>query len=277
MANQEYYQEDYSDFSLDSTRAFNDLSYWSSLFGRMIMDNMPLKSGAKVLDVACGLGFPLFEMAERLGPTAELIGIDIWETALQVAEEKISARKITNAKVQFADAAHMPFEDESFHLITSNLGINNFADPAYVLKEIRRVLKKEGSFLLTSNLIGHMQEFYSLFEGVLENEELDDCLPLLQEHIEHRGSKESLLQLLDESEFKIKSIKEDTFTYRYLDGAAFFNSYFIKACFMPAWKEIIPQENHASVFKKIEFAFNYLVARSREIKLTIPAIYIEAI
>ena len=273
----EYFKQDFDVYSRESTRAFNELSYWSALFGHMIIDNMPLASEQNVLDVACATGFPLFEMAERLGPSSRLTGIDIWENALDVARETIKARAIPNVEVKFADAACLPFEDNSFNLATCNLGINNFEDPEYVLREIRRVLKKDGRFLLTSNLVGHMQEFFTMFLDVLEDEGLDHIIPLFQEHLEHRGSKESLICLLEEAGFEIKRILEDTFYYRYLDGSSFLNSYFIKACFMPAWKEIVPEANHKSAFRKVEFGLNYIASHAGELKMTIPAIYIEAI
>jgi len=41
-----------------------------------------------VLDIGCGTGFPLFELAHQLGPSAKLIGVDIWEPAILRANFK---------------------------------------------------------------------------------------------------------------------------------------------------------------------------------------------
>lgn len=68
-------------YSQESDQAFGQVSYCSSLFRKMILDRLPLVPSLKVLDVACGTGFPLFEIAERLGPSSQLTGIDLWSNA----------------------------------------------------------------------------------------------------------------------------------------------------------------------------------------------------
>ena len=67
---------------------FDQLSLWSSNFGRLLLDNIPLKKDMVVLDVGCGTGFPLLELARLLGPESQLTGIDLWQAGLDRARWK---------------------------------------------------------------------------------------------------------------------------------------------------------------------------------------------
>jgi ubiquinone/menaquinone biosynthesis C-methylase UbiE len=47
-----------------------------------------LRTGLTVLDVGCGTGFPLLELAERLGPDARLHGVDPWVPAMELGRAR---------------------------------------------------------------------------------------------------------------------------------------------------------------------------------------------
>ena len=49
---------------------YDELPIWSAPFGLPLLDAVELRPGLTVLDVGCGTGFPLLELAERLGPGA---------------------------------------------------------------------------------------------------------------------------------------------------------------------------------------------------------------
>jgi ubiquinone/menaquinone biosynthesis C-methylase UbiE len=65
------------------------------------------------------------------------------------------------------DVAHLSFLDHSFDLVVSHLGINNSPDQRAALLECF-VLPK-ARFVLTTNLKGHMQEFYDVYRDVLKH------------------------------------------------------------------------------------------------------------
>ena len=71
---------------------YDELPLWSAMFGLLLLDHVPLKDVRLALDVGCGTGFPLIELAERLGPTGHVHGIDPWSAALGRAREKIALR-----------------------------------------------------------------------------------------------------------------------------------------------------------------------------------------
>jgi SAM-dependent methyltransferase len=88
-----------ADFS--STRiitAYDELPLWSAMFGLLLLDEVPIAGVKVALDVGCGTGFPLIELAERLGPATHVHGLDPWAAALSRAAEKIASRETLTSK-----------------------------------------------------------------------------------------------------------------------------------------------------------------------------------
>src|SRR5439155_26927217 len=68
---------------------FDELSFWSSRFGALLYRNLELIKGIRVLDLACGTGFPLLELAQIHGSSCQFIGLDPWKPALARAALKL--------------------------------------------------------------------------------------------------------------------------------------------------------------------------------------------
>ena len=100
----------------------DELPLWSAPFGLKLLDLVEIKTNFKALDVGCGLGFPLIEMAQRLGETSTLFGLDPWQEALNRVNLKIKAYSIKNVEVLLGKAENMPFENQAFDLLLSNNG-----------------------------------------------------------------------------------------------------------------------------------------------------------
>src|SRR5436305_4423061 len=130
------FQADFSSPAVVS--AYDELPLWSAMFGLLLLDEVPLKNVRTALDVGCGTGFPLIELAERLGSASHVHGIDPWAAALDRARAKIAARHTPNVTLHEGSASNLPFPDATFDLIVSNLGINNFDDRAAAMRECRR-------------------------------------------------------------------------------------------------------------------------------------------
>ncbi len=218
------------------TNQYDELPFWSSPFGTLLLDNFPIGHYKKYIDIGCGTGFPLIDIAQRLGSECKSYGIDPWHAAICRAHEKIRTIGLNNIELIENDASSLPFEDNSIDLITSNLGINNFENPLPVLKECYRVLKKGSSFCTTSNLNGTFSEFYNIFESTLKDFGLFEKYQAeYSMHVNHRGSVESMRELLELSGFKIsEQIKSDT-SLRYLNGSAFLNHSVVVIGFIEPW------------------------------------------
>lgn len=263
-----------SDLSDPATVAiYDELPLWSAKFGLLMLQHVPLKEKMKVLDVGCGTGFPLLELAQRLGPSSTVYGIDTWSAALDRARFKAEKMNIGNILLMNCCASNIPSPSGEFDLIVSNLGINNFPDPVAVLKECNRVLSPRGLLSLTTNLQGHMSEFYDAFRAVMYD--LDQNVHLLEQHIQSRTTIEELEQMFSASGFRLNRLELDSTKMRFANAAALFNHYFVKLAFLEGWRNVVPEAARPTVFSALSKRFNDLAAHEKELSFTIPMAYLE--
>jgi ubiquinone/menaquinone biosynthesis C-methylase UbiE len=276
MGMTEDWAEDAIDF--DDPRvvaAYDELPLWSAPFGMLLLERVPMRPGMTVLDVGCGTGFPLLELAQRLGPSSTVFGIDPWRPALARAREKMERYGASHVRIVEGDAASLPFGDEHFDLIVSNLGINNFADADTVLRECLRVAKPGARLVTTSNWRGHMDEFYRVFADVLR-ELAPEAGAALEEHVAHRATPDALTRRLEEAGWRVDAVTNREFTMRFSGGEALLSHYFIRLGFAPAWREVVPAAPRGAVRARLVAALDELAAREGELALTVPYGCVEA-
>jgi ubiquinone/menaquinone biosynthesis C-methylase UbiE len=100
----------------------------------------------RVLDVGCGTGFLLRELARRLGGAAELTGIDAAAGMIQQARARGSPG--SRLGVVRGVAERLPFGDAAFDLVMTTTSFDHWADQRVGLAECRRVLAPGGLFVL---------------------------------------------------------------------------------------------------------------------------------
>jgi arsenite methyltransferase len=254
----------------------DELPLWSAPFGLKLLDNVQLKPNINVLDVGCGLGFPLIELSQRFGNTCKFYGVDPWQSALKRAQAKIYEYKITNTVVTKSIAEKLPFKNNSFDLIVSNNGINNVQDIRQTLSECFRVSNTGAQFLTTMNLENSIIEFYNVFEETLIENNLKEEVGKMKAHIySKRKPIDEMKSLIENSGFKIKNIIEDNFSLRFLNALTMFNHTLIKYWFLGSWKDILKPENLEKIFKLVEVKLDKIAKQNGEIKLTIPYVLID--
>ena len=270
---------DYLSYKFKDSPAFvhsyDELPLWSASFGLLLLKHLELKPNLTVLDLGSGTGFPLLELAGRLGNSCRLYGIDPWTNANQRAKQKITSYGLHNVEIIEGSAEHMPFDDQSVDLIVSNLGINNFNQPPVVFKECYRVLKPTSKLALTTNLNGHWQEFYNVFETTLQALGKDEIVDRLKLQQEHRGTVESITKLFTDSGLQISRHYTESFDMKFLDGSAFLNHYFIKLGWLASWKELLPPDEWQDLFSSLEQNLNAHSNKARGLNLTVPMAFIE--
>lgn len=221
----------------DHVALFDEAPLWSALAGQLLLEHVPLNA-ASALDLGCGAGFPTFELAERLGPGAHVVGADPWETAMRRAHAKRATWPVTNAALVRADGARLPFRDGAFGLVTSNLGVNNFADPDAAFAECHRVLAPGGTLALSSNLVGHFAALYTAFGRVLERAGDAAATARLRAHVAHRATVSGLTATLERHGFAGVTAHERAVPWRFASGDAVLAHHFMRLGFVGAWREV---------------------------------------
>jgi len=250
---------------------YDELPVWSAPFGLWILDRCPLGTDLTILDLGAGTGFLSIELAERCGPTSNVIAVDPWEAAMLRLRMKVAQRRLTNLRLLAQDAATIDLAACSVDVIVSNLGVNNFDDPAAVLRVCSRLAKPGATFILSTNLVGHMAEFYEVYRQVLVQTGQSERLPALERHVNHRATVESVRSLLEGADFEMLEVVEQSFRLRFADGSAMLRHHFIRLAFLPAWKQIVPDSVAQATFAELEGALNALASKRGELCLTIPA------
>jgi len=105
-----------------------------------------LLSGIRVLDIGCGKGHAMIELARRY-PNSSFVGVDFSEEAIRDARVSASAADLTNIGFEIRDVAELDY-DGCFDLVTAFDAIHDQCDPATVLTNIRRSLAAGGVFLM---------------------------------------------------------------------------------------------------------------------------------
>ncbi len=255
---------------------YDELPLWSAPFGLMLLEQVELRQGITILDVGAGTGFLAIELAQRCGSAAVVIAVDPWEAAIARLNRKLNHLGIKNVRTVLQDAAAIDLPDASVDLIVSNLGINNFDNPAAVLRSCFRVAKPGAKLLLTANLVGHMAEFYDAYRSVLVELGLNDRLAALDAHVSRRASVDSLKALLEREGFEFVEAVTRSFRERFVDGSSLLRHYFIRLGFVPGWKSVAPVGAVEAVFAALEKQLNTIAAERGELSLTVPAACIQA-
>jgi arsenite methyltransferase len=256
----------------------DEMNMWSAPFGLRLLDCVSYKPNMKVLDIGFGTGFPLTELALRLGESSLVYGIDPWKETFDRVNKKIASYGISNIKIIEGVAEAIPLENNSIDLITSNNGINNVADLDKTFSECSRIMKAGGQFVFTMNLDKSMFEFYSQLENVLSELKMTREIEMMHQHIaQKRPPLDKIMALLQKHSFVIKDLEHDQFNYKFTDGTAMLNHYFIRLAFMEAWIEILPKDKVEHIFDMIESLMNEQAKLPGELKLSIPFVTIDAI
>ena len=108
----------------------------------ILIDRAGVKASERIVDVGCGCGATTMALAEKIGPTGHVLGIDISAPMLGRARQMLPA----GLPVDFvlADATVHPFVTGSFDLLVSRFGVMFFAEPVLSFANMRRALRPSG-------------------------------------------------------------------------------------------------------------------------------------
>jgi demethylmenaquinone methyltransferase / 2-methoxy-6-polyprenyl-1,4-benzoquinol methylase len=115
---------------------------------RRAADLAELSPGGRALDVATGTGDLAFELAARVGPGGEVVGLDFAEKMLDLARAKAAAHPGATVRFETGNALALDYGDDEFDAATVGFGARNFSDLQRGLAEMARVVRPGGRVVI---------------------------------------------------------------------------------------------------------------------------------
>ena len=128
-----------------------------SKYGKISCENifefLKDKKYTKLLDIGCGTGY-LIDMLAKVHE-AEYTGVDLSPEMIKQANNK----KIKNAKFVEGRSDEIPFDDNTFDIITCSQSFHHYPDTDKAMQEAKRVLKPGGLYILSDTGVGPFKMF----------------------------------------------------------------------------------------------------------------------
>lgn len=153
-----YYPNLYEPYNINQNDFYQSLSYTlmssyykddqrkidklKSFFYQKIYTPLPKEFIGKILDIGCGNGMYLYNLKNQ---GWDVYGIDPSNHAVNFATNELGLEKVTQGFLE-----EIKYPDEFFDVITLNHVIEHLPDPNLTLKEIKRLLKRNGLFVITT-------------------------------------------------------------------------------------------------------------------------------
>jgi SAM-dependent methyltransferase len=152
--------------------AANRLRILHNVYGpgaRALLIRAGIRPGMSVVDLGCGVGMTTQLLAELVGPTGQVIGVDY--SAAQVEQARALPAKFSNVRFVEASATDTGLPREAFDLVYSRFLLIHLQDPEAALREMQELLKPEGIFTVedgdltsgSSEPRSKLEEFSNLF------------------------------------------------------------------------------------------------------------------
>lgn len=107
------------------------------------------RPGEVCVDLGSGRGTDVLRMADQVGPTGFVYGIDVSDGMLEKARTTAEKLGVTQVKFLQCDLEKLNLPDKTADLVISNCTLNHVADKQAVWDEIHRILKKGGRFVIS--------------------------------------------------------------------------------------------------------------------------------
>lgn len=139
-------------FTYNAAADFYDataLGFWD-YFGRRTVERLSIAVGSRVLDVCCGSGASAIPTAQRVGPSGEVIGVDLAEQLLLLAQRKATNAELKNIRFETGDILALNFPSNTFEAVLCVFGIFFVPDMAAGVRELWRLVKPGGQLAITT-------------------------------------------------------------------------------------------------------------------------------
>jgi len=104
---------------------------------KKVIDQLNIQPNSRFLDLGCGTGWAVHQIANKLNGDGLSVGIDISEGMLKKARQKTNAFK--NISFVKSSSDDLPFEDDYFDFIICTNSFHHYPEPEKTLAEVKRV------------------------------------------------------------------------------------------------------------------------------------------
>ena len=175
--------------------------------GDVLLEAVKLQEGYRVLDIATGTGEPGITAAARVG-SGNVIGTDLSQEMVKIAEEHARKRGIANYSAEVADATRLPFNENTFDAVMCRFGIMFFPDPAAAVQEMARVVKPGKTIALSAWASPQKNPWVTVIGGIV-NRKLNIAPPTADTpQVFKFAEHEKLSGLFKEADLKQVSVTE---------------------------------------------------------------------
>lgn len=132
-----------------------------------LLQCLDLRGRESILDLGCGNGFLLAEVAKHLVDGARVVGLDIAPGILRHARRRFDCLELDAVWVEGSADDLSTFEDDGFDRVMANYMVHYVPDLEAAFAEVRRVLRIDGRFVATTDSVEGMGEMYQVhFDAV---------------------------------------------------------------------------------------------------------------
>ncbi|MCI4337449.1 MAG: methyltransferase domain-containing protein [Thermoplasmata archaeon] len=140
----EYYREYTRTAWNESAEPYSELMRVMAPFRTDLVRLAAPQPGEAVLDLGTGPGEPAMTIAGLVGARGRVLGVDLSERMIALAERRARELGIENAGFRAMDCSQLDLPAEMFDVAVSSFGFQIFTDPEQAAREMRRVLKPRG-------------------------------------------------------------------------------------------------------------------------------------
>lgn len=164
--------------------------YWRRRLAQRVVRYLP----RDILDVACGTGGVMVQVARWCPSATRIVGADFTEAMVRAGRPRLASACLSaRCYLCVADALCLPYPDKSFDVVTMMFGVRNFADPGGGLAECYRVLRPGGSLCLVEFAWPHVPWLRGMYSGYLRYILPLIAWPLSGERTAYRYLRDSVL------------------------------------------------------------------------------------
>lgn len=182
--------------------------YWSTPFAESLLRHLDLKQGVRILDIASGHGIPAFYLAEQVGPTGQVLAVDL--SPHQVARARaIQGSQLPWLRFDCADMRALPGDLPLFDRITGNLSVMFFRpNRLAAVRGLIEHLTPGGQIVLTFPSLGTFDSLWQHVDQEMVRRNLAKERARFQEYLVERPSEHDARGWLESLEMERINVVE---------------------------------------------------------------------